>query len=62
MKDNREGKNTYAFRLSQEKIKAFRGSSAEERLNWLDEANNFIAEFVPEEKLRRWRKFTDEGK
>lgn len=57
MGNNREKKNAFAFRLSREKIEAFRGVSAEEKLDWLEEANRFVTDFVPEEKLRRWRRF-----
>jgi hypothetical protein len=62
MSDDREKTSAFAFRLSKEKIKAFRRASAEEKLEWLEEANKFVAEFVPEEKLRRWRRFIDEGR
>ena len=62
MKDRLERKSAFAFRLSREKLTAFRGLSAEEKLDWLEEANKFVADFVPEEKLRRWQKFTDVGR
>ncbi|MBI5101234.1 MAG: hypothetical protein HZB33_05305 [Nitrospirae bacterium] len=59
MTDNQEKKSTFAFRLSKEKLGEFRGLSAEEKLNWLDAANKFVADFVPEEKRRRWKEFVD---
>jgi hypothetical protein len=61
MKDSQEKKGAFAFRLSAEKIREFRGVSAEEKLDWLEEANRFVADFVPEEKRRRWKKFMDAG-
>ncbi len=61
MKDSQGKRNTFAFRLSREKIRVFRGSSAEEKLDWLEEANKFVAEFVPEEKLKRWRKLINKN-
>jgi hypothetical protein len=62
MKDSQGKKGAFAFRLSAEKIKEFRGVSAEEKLDWLEEANKFVADFVPEEKRRRWKKFVDAGR
>lgn len=59
MNDSPEKKKAFAFRLSKEKIREFRKLSAEEKLDWLEEANKFVADFVPEEKIRRWRKFID---
>jgi len=61
MRDRPGRKSAFAFRLSREKLTAFRGLSAEEKLDWLEEANKFVADFVPEEKLRRWKKFMDAG-
>ena len=62
MKDSQKRQSAFAFRLTREKIRVFRAASAEEKLDWLEEANKFVAEFVPEEKLRRWRRFIDPGK
>ncbi len=41
---------------SPETVKQFRDASAEDKLNWLEEANRFVNDFVPREKLERWRK------
>lgn len=54
---DRETGNSFAFRVSKEKIKEFAKLSAEEKLNWLEDANNFVVAAVPEEKLKRWEKF-----
>lgn len=62
MKDSQEKRSAFVFCLPQEKIRTFSGSSAEEKLDWLEEASKFVAEFVPEEKLRRWRKLIDAGR
>lgn len=53
----KEAKNSFAFRVSKEKIKEFAKFSAEEKLNWLQDANKFVAAAVPEEKLKKWEKF-----
>jgi len=59
MKDSQKKNGAFAFRLSKEKLEEFRGLSAEEKLNWLEDANKFVADFVPEEKRRRWKEFVD---
>lgn len=59
MKDSPEGKGAFAFHLSKEKLMEFRKLSAKEKLDWLEEANKFVADFVPEAKLKRWKKFVD---
>lgn len=38
-------KKPFAFRLS-----------PEAKLNWLEEANQFVNDFVPRQKLERWKK------
>ncbi len=62
MDDNQEKKSAFVFRLTKEKIRSFRGLSAEEKLDWLEEANKFVTDFVPEGKRRRWKKFIDAGR
>jgi putative sterol carrier protein len=57
MKDSPKEKHAFAFRLSKEQIRALRGLSAEEKLDWLEEANRFVEDFVPEGKRQRWKKF-----
>jgi hypothetical protein len=47
-------KAPFSFRLSKEKLKEFHGLSAEAKLQWLEEANMFVNEFVSPEKLRKW--------
>lgn len=49
-----EKKALYSHRLSKEKLREFLGFSAEAKLEWLEEANKFVNEFVPPEKRRRW--------
>jgi hypothetical protein len=49
-----EKKVLYSHRLSKEKLREFLGFSAEAKLEWLEEANKFVNEFVPPEKRRRW--------
>jgi len=52
-----EKKVLYSHRLSKEKLREFLGFSAEAKLEWLEEANKFVNEFVPPEKRRRWEEF-----
>jgi hypothetical protein len=54
-------KAPFSFRLSKEKLKEFQGLSAEAKLQWLEEANMFVNEFVSPEKLRRWEEFKKAG-
>jgi hypothetical protein len=56
--DKAAKKKPFAFRLSQEALMQFKDVSPEEKLNWLEEANRFVNDFVPPEKLERWRKIT----
>lgn len=35
----------------------FRSASAEAKLQWLEEANAFVRQFVAPEKQERWRAF-----
>ena len=46
----------FSFRLDQEKIREFKGLSAEEKLDWLEEANDFIAAAVSDDKRQRWER------
>jgi hypothetical protein len=51
-------KKPFVFRVSQEALKEFKDASAEAKLNWLEEANRFVNDFVPPQKLERWRKIS----
>jgi hypothetical protein len=48
------------FRIPPERLRDFRSLSAEEKLNWLEEANQFVAKFVGRDKLDRWRRFLED--
>ena len=50
-------KEQYCYRLSKEKLREFLSFSAEAKLEWLEEANRFINEFLPSEKRKRWEEF-----
>ncbi|MDH4164520.1 MAG: hypothetical protein OEW15_17800 [Nitrospirota bacterium] len=56
--DWKQQKKAFAFRPSVEALKQFRNASAEEKLNWLEAANRFVQEFVPADKLERWKKIS----
>ncbi|MBI5075439.1 MAG: hypothetical protein HZB62_09800 [Nitrospirae bacterium] len=51
-------KKPYAFRPSIEQLRELQDLSPKEKLDWLEEANQFVAAFVPPEKLEIWRKIT----
>jgi hypothetical protein len=51
-------KKPFAFRPSTETLKAFRSASAEAKLNWLEDANKFVRDFVPAKKLEKWKKIS----
>lgn len=44
----------FAYEFTREKLEEFRFMSAEARLQWLEEANNFICKFVKKGKRARW--------
>lgn len=52
------GEKTFVFRPSPESLKAFRNTSAEEKLNWLEEARQFVFDFVPAWKREKWNKIS----
>ena len=49
----------FAFRISPERLREFSALSAEEKLKWLEEANQFVAKFVPRENVARWRRLME---
>jgi hypothetical protein len=57
MNDIPKMKSPFSFRISKEKLMEFQGLSAEAKLQWLEEANSFINEFVSPEKLKKWEEF-----
>jgi hypothetical protein len=57
MNETSKKKVRYSYRFSKEKLREFIGFSAESKLEWLEEANKFINEFLPSEKRERWEEF-----
>ncbi len=51
-------KGNFSFQLTPDQLKEFRNTTAEERLNWLEEANEFVETFVSEDIRRRWEKWS----
>jgi hypothetical protein len=51
MNETPRKKVQYSHRLSKEKLREFLDSSPEAKLEWLEEANRFINEFLPSEKV-----------
>jgi len=50
------GPKPFAFRLREDTLKACRDMSAEDKLRWLEEANQFVRQFVPPDRLERWER------
>lgn len=48
----------YSFKPSIEHLREMKYLSPKEKLDWLEEANQFVAAFVPADKFERWRKVT----
>jgi hypothetical protein len=53
MNETPKKKAQYSFHLSKEKLREFLSFSAEAKLEWLEEANRFVNEFLPSEKRKR---------
>ncbi|OGW40082.1 MAG: hypothetical protein A2X58_04485 [Nitrospirae bacterium GWC2_56_14] len=51
-------KKPFVFLPSPETLRQFKDASPEEKLNWLEEANQFVNDFVSPEKLERWKKIS----
>ncbi|MBI5632626.1 MAG: hypothetical protein HZA15_04030 [Nitrospirae bacterium] len=51
-------RKAYSFKPSVEQLRELKDLSPKEKLDWLEEANQFVATFVAPEKLERWRKIT----
>jgi len=58
VKDQEQEKRPFVFRPSQEALRQFKDASPEAKLNWLEEANRFVNDFVSPEKLERWKKIS----
>ncbi|MEK6744075.1 MAG: hypothetical protein AABZ15_10705 [Nitrospirota bacterium] len=56
--DHEPRKKPFSYRPSQEALKQFKDASPEAKLNWLEEANQFVNDFVSPEKLERWKKIS----
>ncbi len=54
--DREPRKKPFAFRPSLEALKQFKDVSPETKLNWLEEANRFVNDFVSPSKRERWKK------
>ena len=53
---NDKNKPQFVHKLSREKIVEFMKFSVEEKLNWLEEANDFVTTCVSPEKLKLWQR------
>jgi len=55
--NEKKGKS-FAFHPSPESLKQFKNATAEAKLNWLEDAAQFVKDFVPREKLQKWMRLT----
>ena len=46
----------YSFKPSLDLLREMKDLSPKEKLDWLEEANQFVAAFVPAENLERWKR------
>ena len=60
MEKRKTGKG-YSFTLDREKMLATCELSAEDKLNWLEEANLFVYSALGPRKYARWKKLRKEG-
>jgi hypothetical protein len=54
-------KEPFVFHPSLEALEHFKNATAEEKLNWLEDAAQFVKDFVPAEKLQKWMKYSRTG-
>ena len=47
----------FGFRMTKEQIDRFRNLTAKEKLEWLQEINEFVNTFVPAQKRKRWEEY-----
>ena len=60
MKPNSKQKGKgFSYKPSKEYLAASKGLSPEEKLQWLEDANEFVNNFLSHEKLTLWKKFRD---
>lgn len=58
MSDQGRLEKPFVFRPSVETLRYFKNASPEAKLNWLEEANRFVHDFVSQQKLERWKELT----
>ena len=51
----------FSFRLSPDKIREFKDLPADQKLDWLEEAGQFVRIAVSREKLERWERLKKES-
>lgn len=54
----RPRKKPFAFRPSREALRQFKDASPEAKLNWLEEANRFVSDYVSPRKLETGKKIS----
>lgn len=55
---NEKTERSFVHRLTPEALKHFKNASAEAKLNWLEDAVQFVNDFVPREKLQKWMRLS----
>lgn len=56
-KHEREAAKGYSYTVSNEDIRRYMKVPAEEKLQWLEEANHFLAQALTGKKREIWQKF-----
>lgn len=49
----------FSYKPSKENLEASKGLSPEEKLQWLEDVNEFVNTFLSQKKLTLWKKFRD---
>jgi hypothetical protein len=55
---NEKTEKSFIYQPSLEAIRYFKNASAESKLNWLEDAAQFVKDFVPREKLQKWSRLS----
>ena len=61
MKDNKNKKRPFSFKIDHDRLLEMSKISPAGRLQWLEEANNFIASIDGGKLMRQWQKSREEN-
>ncbi|GEM_PF-3607872 len=57
----KDKKFIYFYSLSKERLRFFLSLTPEERLNWLEDAHDFVKSIVSIEKIKTWKLYINKG-